>query len=117
MERTRGIAAVVGRVGCDLVTDANQAAGDYLAAQSAFVKQAPQDGAMRPARKEGTGFAKLNGFYFHGTDVEFKAEEGIEIDSFGDDIAAGVFGGKFEAGGPDEGIDFLGLDEGQVFAR
>lgn len=75
------------------------------------MKQAPKDGAMGSTSQQRAGFAEFDGFYLHRADLEFMAQEQIEVNSFSDDIAPGVLGGKFEAGGFDESLYFLRLNE------
>ena len=94
----------------DLVADADRAVGQDVRAQPAAMDEVAEDPRVGEALELGAGLAQAAADALGLSDAEAAADERVEVDAAGDDVAAGLGGRQAEL------VDDLGLDQRQVVA-
>ena len=74
------------------VADGDHALSEDVCSQAAAMHQGPDDGPTRVAGDDPAGLAEPHPPAAHGADAEVAANEGVEVDPPGDDVAPVLVG-------------------------
>jgi hypothetical protein len=91
--------------GCDLVAEADDAAGDDVRPEAAAVDEWAEESGSGESFEVGAWFGVPAADAFDGGDPRASADETVEGDSAGDDVAARLLPGELDL------VEHLGLDE------